>query len=71
MTVSPTTIHALIHRMRHGLIAGDPAAANDWVAHTSLSVDETVILLPPPLPLAGVSTVMKTERHQNDSLVNG
>ena len=48
MTVSPTTIHALIHRMRHGLIAGDPAAANDWVAHTSLSVDETVILLPPP-----------------------
>ena len=48
MTVSPTTIHALIHRMRHGLIASDPAAANDRVAHTRLAVDETVILLHPP-----------------------
>ena len=30
--------------------------------------DETVILLPPPLPSAGVSTVMERERQQNDSL---
>ena len=34
-----------------------------------LAVDETVILLHPPVPLAGVSTVMDRERQQNDSLV--
>ena len=33
--------------------------------------DETAILLHPPLPLVGVSTVMERERQQNDSLVNG
>ena len=33
--------------------------------------DETVILLHPPLPLVGVSIVMKRERQQNDSLGNG
>ena len=36
-----------------------------------LAVDETVILLHPPLPLAGVSIVMERERQQNDGLVNG
>ena len=36
-----------------------------------LAVDETVILLHPPLPLVGVSVVMERERQQNDSLVNG
>ena len=36
-----------------------------------VAVDETVILLHPPLPLVGVSTVMERERQQNDSLVNG
>ena len=36
-----------------------------------LAVDETAILLHPPLPLAGVSIVMKRERQQNDSLANG
>ena len=36
-----------------------------------LAVDETVILLHPPLPLVGVSIVMERERQQNDSLVNG
>ena len=35
------------------------------------AVDETVILLHHPLPLAGVSTVMERERQQNDSLVHG
>ena len=38
---------------------------------TRLAVGETVILLHPPLPLAGVSTVMERERQQNDRLVNG
>ena len=37
----------------------------------SLAVDETVILLHPPLPLAGVSIVMERERQHDDSLVNG
>ena len=38
----------------------------------NLAVDETVILLHPPLPLVGVSIVMmEKERQQNDSLVNG
>ena len=37
----------------------------------NLAVDETVILMHPPLPLVGVSIVMKRERQQNDSLVNG
>ena len=36
-----------------------------------LAVGETVILLHPPLHLAGVSIVMGRERQQNDSLVNG
>ena len=36
-----------------------------------LAPDETVILLHPPLPLVGESIVMKRERQQNDSLVNG
>ena len=36
-----------------------------------LAVGETVILLHPPLHLAGVSIVMERERQQNDSLVNG
>ena len=36
-----------------------------------LAVDETVILLHPPLRLVGVSTVMEREHQQNDSLVNG
>ena len=36
-----------------------------------LAVDETVILLQPPLHLVGVSIVMERERQQNDSLVNG
>ena len=40
-------------------------------AHPSLAVDETVILLHPPLLLAGVSTGMERERQQHDSLVNG
>ena len=36
-----------------------------------VAVDETVILLHPPLPLAGVSIVVERGRQQNDSLVNG
>ena len=36
-----------------------------------LAVDETVILLHPPLPLVGVSIAMEREHQQNDSLVNG
>ena len=36
-----------------------------------IAVDETVILLHPPLPLVGVSIVMERERQQNDSLVHG
>ena len=37
----------------------------------TLAVDETVILLHPPLPLVGVSIAMERERQQNDILVNG
>ena len=36
-----------------------------------LAIDETVILLHPPLPLVGVSMGMKRGRQQNDSLVRG
>ena len=35
------------------------------------AVDETVILLHPPLPLAGVSIGMDRRCQQNDSLVRG
>ena len=35
------------------------------------AVDETVILLHPPLPLACASTAMERERQHNDSLVRG
>ena len=38
---------------------------------SDLAVDETVILLHPPLPLAGVSIVMERGCQQNDSLVRG
>ena len=37
----------------------------------TLAVDETVILLQPPLDLIGVSIVMERGHRQNDSLVNG
>ena len=37
----------------------------------SVAVGEAVILLDPPLLLAGVSIVMGRERQQNDSLVRG
>ena len=37
----------------------------------SLAVGETVILLHPPLHLAGVSIATERERQQNDSLANG
>ena len=36
-----------------------------------LAIDETVILLHPPLPLVGVPIVMERGCQQNDSLVNG
>ena len=36
-----------------------------------LAVGETVILLPPPLPLVGVSMVMERGCQQNDSLADG
>ena len=38
---------------------------------TILAVDETVILMQPPLALVGVSMVMERERQKNDSLVTG
>ena len=41
------------------------------VRGSGLAVDETVILLHPPLSLVGVSTGMERERQQNGSLVNG
>ena len=47
------------------------AAMCEWYAASSLTVDETVILLHPTLPLVGVSIVMERERQENDSLVNG
>ena len=37
----------------------------------ALAIGETVILLHPPLPLLGVSTVMERGCQQKDSLVNG
>ena len=36
-----------------------------------VAFDETFILLHPPLHFVGVTTVMGSERQQNDSLVNG
>ena len=40
-------------------------------AITYLAVGVPVILLHPPLTLAGVSIAMERERQQNDSLANG
>ena len=55
--------------------AWDAAGSNSLerltVGQLHLAIDETVILLHPPLPLVGVSIVMERERQQNDSLVNG
>ena len=52
-----------------------PPTAKAKAIHPLLNVDdlvgETAILLHPPLPLVGVSTVMERERRQNDSLANG
>ena len=36
-----------------------------------LAVDETVILLHPPLPVVDVAIAMEKERQQNDNLVDG
>ena len=36
-----------------------------------LAVDETVVLLHPPLHLSGVSIATERERQQNESLANG
>ena len=36
-----------------------------------IAVDGTVILLHPPLPLAGLSIVMERERQQSDGLADG
>ena len=45
----------------------NPPAAPGWAC----AVDETLILLHPPLPLECVSTGMERGCQQNDSLVNG
>ena len=67
-------------RQRHCLSREDSEAQGErqclsrYLLPTSapdLAVDETVIPLHPPLPLAGVSIVMERERQQNDSLVGG
>ena len=43
----------------------------DAALQTDLAIDETVIPLHPPLPLAGVSIVMERGCQQNDCLVRG
>ena len=48
-----------------------PKTGGMFVVGVGIVVDETAILLHPPLPLVGVSIVMERERQQNDSLVNG
>ena len=53
------------------MLARKIIAAAELNERPRAAVDETVILLHPPLPLAGVSIVMEKERQQNDSLVNG
>ena len=61
LTVPPKRIGKMaVERVRH--IA--PCLVGVQVA-----IDETVILLHPPLPLVGVSIVMERECQQNDSLV--
>ena len=56
--------------------AEEVVEASKWLKEqdiltTVLAVDETVILLQPPLPLVGVSIWMERGCQQNDSLVNG
>ena len=62
-------------RLRGDAAAGytpvDSAAAVEAFGPALLAVDETLILLHPPLHLAGVSTVMERARQQNDSLTDG
>ena len=48
-----------------------PARTVATVRAASLAVGETVILLHPPVHLAGVSIAVERERQQNDSLANG
>ena len=49
-----------------------PSATVRLCSTSALAVDEiSVVLLHPPLPVAGVSIVMQRERQQSDSLVNG
>ena len=60
--------------MRWGCPVGPPGAGGEGVVGEldRLAVDETVILLHPPLHLVSVSIVMERERQQNDrTLVNG
>ena len=57
---------------RSGL-TGDaaPPGSISLTAPARTVVDETAILLHPPLPSACVSTVIERERQQNDRLTNG
>ena len=64
MTVSPSARVTAGHRARVAGGAAEHVAL--WIA-----VGETVILLHPPLPSAGVSIAMERERQHNDSLANG
>ena len=65
MTVLPTATD---------LRACEASGPAGWVCEVDqphLAVDETVILLHPPLPLVGVSIGMERGCQQNDSLVRG
>ena len=63
-------LQAMAHHEHGRASEREQSDRNSSVAQ-GLAVDETVILLHPPLPVAGVSIVMERERQQNDSLVDG
>ena len=69
MTVSPTAAAAVL--LRPFFVGIEHAGRGGGAQLQHLAVDETVILLHPPLPLVDVSIAMERERQQNDSLVNG
>ena len=72
---SPTKVHHAScggFGVRHGPISVHRPPMDEHPGPPfNLAVDETVIVLHPPLPLVGKSIMMERERQQNDSLVNG
>ena len=66
------TVRGLVRSEAPVLGPGEPGALrSDFSTDPTCAVDETVILLRPPLPLVGVSMQMERGCQHNDSLADG